>query len=134
MVPRRAPLNVANIVALLVFLGVLAALAQPGGSASATAPRASLNCTFSQGYWKTHPKVWPVRSLTLGGTTYSQSQLLAILNAPTKKDVTYILATQLIAAKLNIANGADGSAVAQTIVSADAFLTAHPLGITLSRS
>jgi hypothetical protein len=86
------------------------------------------NCTYTQGYWKNHPEDWPVMQLTLGGVTYSQSELLDILDTPPQGDATYILAHQLIAAKLNVANGADDSAVADTIGNADAWLVANPLG------
>ena len=52
------------------------------------------------------------------------------MTAP-RGDATYILIHQLIAAKLNVASGADSSAIASTITAADNFLTAHPLGSSL---
>jgi hypothetical protein len=89
-------------------------------------------CTLTQGYWKTHNPVvcetdslsplciqWPVTSLTLGNNSYTVAQLVSILNQPVGGNGLISLAHQLIAAKLNIANGADGSAVASTITSAD---------------
>ncbi|HTL78127.1 MAG TPA: hypothetical protein VL136_01875 [Candidatus Babeliales bacterium] len=79
-------------------------------------------CPLSQGYWKTHPAAWPVTSLTLGTVVYNQSQLLSILNTPGKGDASIILALQLIAAKLNIANGSDPAPIAATIVTADGLL------------
>jgi hypothetical protein len=90
-------------------------------------------CTLTQGYWKTHnPTVcdatpdsplcvqWPVNSLTLGNNVYNISQLLAILNTPAQGNGLLTLAHQLIAAKLNIANGADDSAIASVVAAADA--------------
>ena len=45
------------------------------------------------------------------------------------KDATHMLAAQLIAAKLNVLNGAYASEeVLEAIDDADAFLTAHPYG------
>jgi len=88
----------------------------------------SPGCTRSQGFWKTHPETWPVETLVLGSVTHSKVGLLAILDTPPRGDATYILAHQLIAAKLNIAGGADPSAVATTITAADTWLTDHPLG------
>jgi hypothetical protein len=85
-------------------------------------------CTLTQGYWKQHPQNWPVDEITIGGVTYSKSQALEIFKTPTRGDATYILAVQLIAAKLNILNGADGSAVTSTISAADAWLVSNPLG------
>lgn len=84
-------------------------------------------CHYTPGFWKNHAHLWPVESLTLGAITYTKAQLLAIMGTPVRGDATIILAYHLIAAKLNVANGADGS-IQSTIDSADAFLTAHPVG------
>jgi hypothetical protein len=80
------------------------------------------NCTYTQGYWKNHADVWPLQSLTLGAVSYSQSQLLQILNRPAQGNGLVILAHQLIAAKLSIANGADPTAVQQSVISADSMI------------
>lgn len=77
-------------------------------------------CTHSQGYWKIHPGVWPVTTLTLGTVSYSQAQLLQILNKPAGGNGLIILCHQLIATKLNISNGADNSLIAGTVLAADA--------------
>jgi hypothetical protein len=55
----------------------------------------------------------------LGNHSYSIADLISILNQPVGGNGVTSLAHQLIAAKLNIANGADGSAIASTITSAD---------------
>jgi hypothetical protein len=86
-------------------------------------------CTSSQGYWKTHYQgSWPASvlsgGLTLGTVPYTAAQLESILNTPPAGGQgLLILAHQLIAAKLNIANGADGGAVASTIATADALIS-----------
>src|SRR5689334_18924688 len=95
-----------------------------------TAPAAQ-NCTFTLGYWKTHAEAWPVGSLTLGTVVYGQADLLAILNQPASGNGLLILMHQLIAAKLNVQNGADPSAIGGDIVAADALIGAlvpPPLG------
>lgn len=79
-------------------------------------------CPRTQGFWKTHPTAWPTPSLTLGTQSYSQAQLLSLLSAPSQGDASVILAKQLIAAKLNIANGSDPTPVASTIAAADSLL------------
>lgn len=66
----------------------------------------TMNCTWTQGYWKNHASVWPRSTLTLGSQTYDQNQLLAILNEPAHGNGLVILAHQLIAVELNIAQGA----------------------------
>ncbi len=80
------------------------------------------NCTYTIGYWKNHPTVWPVTSLTLGTVTYSATDLMSILNQSVGGNGLISLAHQLIAAKLNIAAGADPTAIAGTISSADALI------------
>jgi len=79
-------------------------------------------CTFTQGFWKNHPDAWPVSSLALGSVTYTAAQLGAIFDEPVAGNGLISLAHQLIAAKLNIANGADPSAIASTIAAADALI------------
>ena len=77
------------------------------------------SCTYTQGYWRNHPNAWPVTSLTIGTVTYQAAELVAILDNPAQGNGLVILAHQLIAAKLNIANGADPSAVQQALTDAD---------------
>jgi hypothetical protein len=89
------------------------------------------NCTYTQGYWKNHFDAWPLQSVMLGAVNYNASQLLQILNRPAQGNGLVILAHQLIAAKLNIANGADPTAVQQTVIDADSTiggLTVPPIG------
>src|SRR5262245_5413966 len=79
-------------------------------------------CPLGQGFCKTHPAAWPVTSLTIGGTTYTQTQLLTILAVPVKGNATLILADQLIAELLNIANGVSSPLVSATIADAQSLL------------
>lgn len=79
----------------------------------------SSGCTYTQGYWKNHPEDWPVNSLTIGGQSYTKDSLIGVLKTPVKGNGVIQLAHQLIAAKLNIANGANGSVVAGAIADAD---------------
>jgi hypothetical protein len=83
---------------------------------------AAPGCTYTLGYWKNHPQVWPVQSLKLGTTSYAQAQLLAIFGQPVKGNGLTSLSHQLIAAKLNIAAGADPTAAAAAISAADALI------------
>lgn len=89
------------------------------------------DCLFTQGYWKNHPSAWPVTTLQLGNVTYTQTQLLAILNTPAQGNGLIFLAHQLIATKLNIAGGASGVAIAATVAAADLLignLVVPPIG------
>src|SRR2546428_392503 len=80
-------------------------------------------CPLPQGFWKTHRSVWPVDSLTLGNQSYTQSELLTILQTPVRGDASLILAHQLIAAKLDIANGSKRTPVIASMASADSLLS-----------
>lgn len=95
------------------------------------------SCTLTQGFWKTHGALgpaskkdelgayiseWPVSTLMLGTTSYDELQLLAILNRPAQGNGLVALAHQLIAAKLNIASGADGTAIHAQVAAADAMI------------
>jgi hypothetical protein len=95
----------------------------PTPTATATATPTPLVCPQGQGYWKNHPDAWPVNMLALGSQTYTKTELLRILNTPVGGDASLILADQLIAAKLNIANGTNGTPVSSTIADADAVLS-----------
>jgi len=75
------------------------------------------------GFWKNHPELWPVSSLTLGSQAYAQAELLTLLTSPVAGDASVLLAHQLIAAKLNIANGSDPTPIASTIADADGLLS-----------
>ncbi len=92
---------------------------------------------YSEGYWKNHPNSWPVNTLTVGGRSYSINELIKILEThPKKGDATYILAHQLIAAKLNVAIGCPPPIVNGTnlIEKADELLREYPLGSRPSKN
>jgi hypothetical protein len=79
---------------------------------------------LGQGFWRNHPGAWPVTSLNLGSKTYTQPELLNLLGAPPQGDASLILAKQLIAAKLSVANGSDPTPISATIANADNLLSA----------
>ena len=116
----------------VVILGLLVSLSpQRIEVLTAAAPPAIVQivqgCTLTPGYWKTHPGEWPLQSMVLGDPafgphSYRQQELLTLLNAPAKGDGSLILATQLIAARLNIANGANAQPIAGWLARADALL------------
>jgi len=60
--------------------------------------------------------------LQLGNRSYNQQELQSILEQPVRGNGLVSLAHQEIAAKLNIANGAHGSCIAQTLAEADALI------------
>ena len=78
-------------------------------------------CPVGQGYWKNTP-TWPATQLMLGSQSYTQVEVLILLNTPPAGDASLILAHQLIAAKLNAAKGLDSSIVAAVITQGDSVL------------
>ena len=82
-------------------------------------------CAYAQDYWKTHLEAWPVQELVLGDVTYQQEELLAILETPPRGNTSYMLAHQVIAAKLSAAQGAPAPTA---IRQADSWLAQNPLG------
>jgi hypothetical protein len=97
-------------------------------------------CTLTLGYWKTHAGFGPQRDMlsqylpillgTPGGTksvqvtNAGQAVTLLSMSGDASNGINKLYA-QLLAAKLNIAAGASGSAVASTISAADNFLATY---------
>lgn len=71
----------------------------------ATATSGTPPCPRTVGFWRNHPRDWPLEQLTLGGERYSKQEAAVLLDVPTEGDASVILAHQLIAAKLNVAAG-----------------------------
>jgi hypothetical protein len=91
----------------------------------------SANCTLTQGFWKNHEELWPVSGMTLGFVYYTKQQLLDILHEAVRGNGLSSLAHQLIAAKLNLENGADPATIEQTILQAETligFRVVPPIG------
>jgi len=94
---------------------------------------ASGGCTYTQGYWKNHGPVgcasgnntnhWAVDNLDLGNVNYTDGELCSIFKTPVKGNGLVSLSHQLIAAKLNAANGASLPTIASdAIADADALI------------
>lgn len=98
-------------------------------------PPKDLGCTHTQGYWKTHGPTptgnntnqWHTGGFKLGTTYYTAAQLQTILNTPVKGNGLISLAHQLIAAKLNIINGAYAGPISTVIAQADALINGQPI-------
>jgi hypothetical protein len=103
-----------------------------------TTSACSFGCSLTIGFWKTHAGftghnpdlltgLLPIYLGTLGGsksinvTTAKQAVSLLNMSGNASNGINKLYA-QLLAAKLNIARGADGSAIKTTISAADAFL------------
>lgn len=87
-----------------------------------TATPPTTPCPHSNYYWKKHSDDWPVWSLTLGSQSYTKRELLFLLYLRVYNP-SIALAQELIAAKLNIANGADPDSILPVIASADMVLS-----------
>lgn len=81
-------------------------------------------CPSSQGYWRHN--FWPVDSMALGEHEYDEYMLRTLLSWPPRGDHSLILASQLIAAELNVAAGHDANvSVAENFTAAQAIAWAH---------
>jgi hypothetical protein len=79
--------------------------------------------------WRANPDSWPVDSLTLGAESYAKAELIDLVNTPSRAnptDLSLVLAQQLIAARLSIANGSDPAPVASALEQADMLLSQYP--------
>jgi hypothetical protein len=90
-------------------------------------PSATQPGTGTPGYWKNHPEAWPVSSITVGGQTYTKAEAIAWLGK-VGKDKSTTMFSSLVPAMLNILIGNDGSCVNATIVAANLWMAAHPVG------
>jgi hypothetical protein len=91
----------------------------PSATLQASTDDREHDCIFSQGFWKNHPELWPIASMQLGSNVYTASQLLDIFHEPARGNGLVFLSHQLIAAKLNIGNGADPAPIQSVIDAAD---------------
>jgi hypothetical protein len=112
----------------------------PGVCGAPPPPPSGDACTRTIGYWKTHAGFGPQADVvtpllpqwlgTSGGvksvrvTTAALAVSLLDKSGDASNGINKLYA-QLLGAKLNIANGATGSAVLQTITQADLFLATH---------
>ena len=80
------------------------------------------NCTQPQGFWRYHADSWRLSSVQLGTAIYTKNQALEIMAMPVNGNGLVALAHQLIAAKLNVAAGADDSEIASAISAGDALI------------
>ena len=84
-------------------------------------------------YWITHPNEICVTSLKLGCKTYTRENACTIFNNRECGDMTFLLAAELAAAKLNIlCCNNDHSCVDGAIAAADQFLCKYQLGCKMS--
>jgi hypothetical protein len=84
--------------------------------------------TGTPGFWKNHPEAWPADTIEIGGNVYTKAQAIYLMQHPTKTDKTYNMFEQLVAALLNVEIGNDDSCIAATLIAADDWMAAHPVG------
>lgn len=89
-------------------------------------------CLLPYRWWRRNADQWPVETVTAGDTEVGADDLRDLHRGRNRWDRRMPLVRQLIAAKLNVANGAADDIQAD-IDAADAFLQAYPLDQRLSR-
>ena len=74
-----------------------------------------------------------METIQLGCVTYTQAQAIAIMRHSSGQDKTYLLAQEVIAAKLNLAcKNSNPGCVTALLAAADAWLCDHPVGSGVS--
>lgn len=79
-------------------------------------------CPLPKAYWRSHPEAWPVTELSIGCQTYSKEELVTLLAKRARGQVGLSLVHQLIAEKLNVANGSDPQPITPASDRADTLL------------
>ena len=92
-----------------------------------------LACAWTPGYWKNHREAWPTTSLTIGGVTYSESQLMGILWASNKGNAWINLMQKVIAMRFSILV-VPGPAADALLAEADAWFVSNPTGPVLPKT
>lgn len=117
-------------------LTIAAGMADLDVDAGLYMPFLGTGCAHGHGYWKNHlDEVEPMLPLTLGDEGGAMSRVVdstevahAVLQQHTwghpSNGITKLY-TKLLTAKINVANGADGSRAAEAMAAADAFLADH---------
>jgi len=77
------------------------------------------------GYWKNHPEAWPVDAITIGSTTYTKAQALAIMKGASNKDMSTVMFAHLVSAKLNVLIGNSDQVIGPYIVAGDAWMSKY---------
>lgn len=91
----------------------------------------SSNCTYPLVYWTHHGDRLPPGSYPAGSESYDPPGAVALLSSDPGEDYSRILAQQVLLARVNIQNGADPQAAADSLARADALLVQYPFGSEL---
>jgi SdrD B-like protein len=89
--------------------------------------------TGTPGYWKNHPEAWPASGITVGGVYYAKGTAIAWLGK-VGKDKSATMFSSLVSAMLNSLIGNEHGCVDETIVAANSWMTAHPVGSNVAGS
>lgn len=81
------------LVTLALAVALFAVTAGPAGA-----------CPLSPGYWMNHSEFYP-SGIAVGGTVYTQDQVVSLMKHPTQRDMTYAMLAAVVAAQLSVANG-----------------------------
>ncbi|MDA7667534.1 hypothetical protein N8611_00870 [bacterium] len=75
------------------------------------------------GFWKRQIGAWPVDTITVGGVDYEKEQAIPLISNGSDKSLTMF--RQVISAKLNLAAGAEGNCILETLALADDWLATN---------
>ena len=90
------------------------------------------DCVFPVTYWAEYTETWPIAEIELGDLLINQSSAQATLTQDSTNRPGIWLAQELIAAKLNIANGSYANQAIEKVAEADRWFVRQPFGSELS--
>lgn len=82
------------------------------------------NCTFPIEYWQNQPEQWPAQ-IAIGGKLYTKEDAFQVFTVP-DPDPQTLLVRQVYTALLNILNGANPTAIEETLGQANQWLDDNP--------
>lgn len=90
--------------------------------------------TGTPGYWKNHPKAWPVDQITIGGIVYTKAQAIRRMKLSVTGHKERTMFNALVCAKLNVIIGNEASCIADTIALADQWMATYGSAQVLASS
>lgn len=73
-------------------------------------------------YWANHPSAWQVKTIIVGGMSYTKSQAIYLMQTSLEADKRLTMFKSLACAKLNAMNDKEASDINSTIAQADVWM------------
>jgi hypothetical protein len=100
---------------------------RPGSREGTAEPsfQAGFSCSHPAAYWRDHLEAWPFDQIEIGWKLFNQAQALEVLDLVQSGELHQELAGQLVWAKLNLGNEAEGTIWQKTLSAAGDWLSRY---------